>query len=219
MGGFWYSPFMKVIYFVRHGESEGNAGATYQLEDSSLSEKGREQAAQVADRVSRLLVHALVSSPLPRTKETAEIISKKIGLPVTYSELFVERRRPSKQRGLDRMSPEAIAIDREFIRSAAEAGYRYADEENFDDLAVRSHDALEYLAAHPADQLLVVTHGMFLRVLVARAIFGEQLTGPECSAFIGALTTANTGLTVLTYDPDRERPWLIATWNDHAHLG
>jgi broad specificity phosphatase PhoE len=34
----------KIVYFVRHGESEGNVLSVFQSSDSPLSEKGRKQA-------------------------------------------------------------------------------------------------------------------------------------------------------------------------------
>jgi broad specificity phosphatase PhoE len=210
---------MKTIYFVRHGESKGNASDRYQMDSSPLSERGRAQAGRIAKRTSRLSVEAVISSTMPRASETAEIISDLVGLPVEHSDLFVERKRPSAQKGLIRTSPEAEEMDKGIIRSSAEAGYRYADEENFDDLTLRSGQVLTYLEKHPANQLLVVTHGLFLRVLLAKAIYGANLTGEECTNIIGTMQTANTGITVFTYDAERSRPWHVITWNDHAHLG
>jgi broad specificity phosphatase PhoE len=210
---------MKTIYLVRHGQSEGNASDRYQVDSSPLSESGRTQASDIARRASHLTVDSIVSSTMERASETAKIISTKLGLPIEHTDLFVERRRPSAQRGLIRTSEEAEEMDREIIKSSSESGYRYADEENFDDLTIRSREALVYLEKHLADQLLVVTHGVFLRVLLAKAIYGESLTGKECASIIGTMQTANTGITVFTYDADRIRPWHVITWNDHAHLG
>lgn len=210
---------MKVIYFVRHGESEGNAGDTYQLDSSTLSNKGLNQAEQIAERALHLPIKSLVSSTMPRAVETATVISKKIQLPLVTSELFVERRRPSGQQGLIRTSPEAIEMDNGIIRSASEVGYRYADEENFDDLTLRAEKALSYLAQHASDNILVVTHGVFLRVLLAKAIYGNALTGKECTNIIGTMQTTNTGLTIFTYDTEKTPIWQVITWNDHAHLG
>lgn len=210
---------MKTIYFVRHGESEGNASDRYQLDSSSLSERGREQAKQIAERASRLTVDSLISSTMPRASETAHIISKEIGVDVEESDLFIERRRPKAQQGLIRTSVEAEEMDKGIIRSGAESGYRYADEENFDDLTIRSSKALSYLEHHESNNILVVTHGVFLRVLLAKAIYGSELTGRESTNIVGAMQTANTGITVFTYDSERSRPWQITSWNDHAHLG
>lgn len=106
---------MKTIYFVRHGESKGNASDRYQMDSSLLSERGREQAVQIAKRFSRLSIETIISSTMPRASETAETISALIGLPVEYSSLFVERRRPSAQQGLIRTSPEAEEMDKRCI--------------------------------------------------------------------------------------------------------
>ena len=66
------------IYFVRHGESEGNTrGAMQGRRDSPLTEAGRQQAAATADWFRKLgePLAAVFSSPLSRARETARIIA------------------------------------------------------------------------------------------------------------------------------------------------
>lgn len=58
----------KTVYFVRHGESEGNVTPVFQTPDSPLSKKGREQAFHIAQRLSRLSFNVLVASPMERAK-------------------------------------------------------------------------------------------------------------------------------------------------------
>jgi len=210
---------MKTIYLVRHGESEGNAGPTYQNDNTVLTEKGRQQAAFVAERTKKLPIEALIASTMVRAQQTAEIIASEVGLSIESSDLFVERRRPSEQ--IDQMKDDlaVIAAEAGIIASGSAPGMRYSDEENFDDLKARSRLALTLLENHPKDTLLVVSHGVFLRNLMAQAIFGDALTGPECGAILDTFTASNTGLSVLRYDPTKTKPWSILTWNDHAHLG
>jgi broad specificity phosphatase PhoE len=67
------------VYLVRHGETEWNAQGRYQGKlDSRLTDRGREQARDVGRRLLALLKGrsdiALHTSPLGRTRETAEII-------------------------------------------------------------------------------------------------------------------------------------------------
>lgn len=65
---------------VRHGESEWNAQARWQGRgDPPLSERGRTQARAAAERL-RGFAGAVVSSPLRRAHETAEIIASVLGL-------------------------------------------------------------------------------------------------------------------------------------------
>jgi len=70
---------MKRIYFVRHGESESNAGGIRSGPDTPLTQRGYEQAEQIARRCANLPVEVLISSSMLRAQETAKIISEKIG--------------------------------------------------------------------------------------------------------------------------------------------
>jgi broad specificity phosphatase PhoE len=71
------------FYFVRHGESEGNAARIFTGQtDSPLTARGREQAATVAGELAKVKFDRIISSDLSRTRETAEVIAKPHGLPV-----------------------------------------------------------------------------------------------------------------------------------------
>lgn len=67
---------MKNIYFVRHGESEGNQARLYQSSETSLSEKGHSQAKLIADRFSNIEVEIIISSDYIRAKQTSQYISE-----------------------------------------------------------------------------------------------------------------------------------------------
>jgi broad specificity phosphatase PhoE len=69
---------MKTVYFVRHGQSEGNVGMYFQGEKSPLTEFGRKQAAFVARRCKGLKIDAIISSSMERAQETAGIISNEL---------------------------------------------------------------------------------------------------------------------------------------------
>lgn len=212
---------MKKIYLIRHGESEGNAGNTWQGPHGSLTQKGRAQAASVASRLKTIPFDALVSSPLARATETTGIIVEHTGWDkgIEYSDLFVERRKPSAQIGMMRTSPESLDIEREIVEHFGESGWHYADEENYEDMTARAKSALAYLIDHPAGEIAVVTHGYFMRVMLSVALAGDSLTPELCAHFLASFRTANSGVTTLIYDKEKEdRPWWLWTWNDHAHL-
>ncbi|MBX4209159.1 histidine phosphatase family protein [Candidatus Parcubacteria bacterium] len=210
---------MKKIYFIRHGESEGNAGPIRQTAVTSLTEKGRSQAVFVAERCAKLSIDAIISSTMTRAKETAEMIIKRTSKPVEYSDLFIERRRPSEVIGKHKDDPIALKAEKEIRSRFHEQGWRFSDEENFDDLKERALAALRHLAERPEENILVVTHGIFMRVTIACAVFGDKLTGEECDQFIRAFPMENTGITLLSYDEKEKSPWRVWVWNDHAHLG
>lgn len=218
---------MRHVYFVRHGESEGNAGNTYQSPDSPLSERGRRQASFIAGRCARLPIQKILASTLPRAEETARIISEKIGLPVEHSEALIEVRRASLQFGMERNNPEAIALDKEYFQKFG-TSWHHSDEENFHDLLARARQALDLILKQPEDHILVVTHGFFLRFMLALALNGDSLTPAQSVAFLRGFITTNTGLSILQYDGAStgyeevgigvSAPWRVLTWNDHAHL-
>ena len=209
---------MKTVFFVRHGESTGNSSDKYQLDSSDLSVKGIKQAELIAERTRLLQAEALIASTMPRAHQTAQAISWATGLPIESSDLFVERRRPQAQQGLVRTSPEALLMDELMMKNFCEPGYRLADEENFEDLKERATKALSLLINHEKEIILIATHGLFLRVLLAQATLGDSLTASIMSTFIGTYQTSNTGLTVFHHDDKRLNPWSVITWNDDAHL-
>jgi broad specificity phosphatase PhoE len=78
---------MKII-FVRHGESMHNAKLT-DNKDSGLTRKGRAQAKYLGEKLKKQKISTIYTSNLLRTKETGEIISKIIKVPIksTFEEL------------------------------------------------------------------------------------------------------------------------------------
>lgn len=71
-------------YFVmRHGQSEGNLNRTISTEASKhdpLTEEGKVATAKAAAELKKEKIDLLIVSPFHRTKETAEIVAKELGL-------------------------------------------------------------------------------------------------------------------------------------------
>ncbi len=75
------------LYLIRHAQADGRKPEIIGLSppNSGLSLIGVRQAERLRDRLAatkELHVDALISSPLRRAKETAEIIAPALGLPV-----------------------------------------------------------------------------------------------------------------------------------------
>ena len=80
------------ILLVRHGETVDNARQIMQGQtQGELNERGREQARQVAERLAKEHVDAVIASDLRRAIQTAEIIAAPHGLPVMTTPLLRER--------------------------------------------------------------------------------------------------------------------------------
>lgn len=209
----------KIVYFVRHGQSEGNISPVFQPLESPLTETGRKQAKRIAERISKLNFETLISSPLARARETAETLASITGKKPEYSDLFVERTKPTRVAGKSYNDEEASKLWDDWEKSLYTPGLRAEDGENFDDLIARADKALDFLKNRAEKEIAVVTHGFFLRTMIARVILGDSL-GPEAFRnFHARVSMENTGLSVLKYGKTHEGPvWRLWIYNDHAHL-
>jgi probable phosphoglycerate mutase len=69
---------MTSFIFVRHGKSQANLDGIIALEDSPLSKEGAVQARKTGRELKTHDITTIVTSPLPRARETAEIIAKEL---------------------------------------------------------------------------------------------------------------------------------------------
>lgn len=210
---------MKRIYFVRHGESEGNTTPTFsQTPENPLTPRGEMQAAFIARRAASLPVEVIVASTDRRALQTGQRIQQELGCELIESSLFVERRRPKHLIGRSWEDPEIIEYEAQREERFHDASFRYADDETFSLLHERAKACFSFLESLPQEQILVATHGYFLRVLVAYAVFGESLTSHIGKLILERFTTENTGITILEQHDSQPGVWRLVTWNDYAHL-
>ncbi|MBI2623772.1 MAG: histidine phosphatase family protein [Candidatus Liptonbacteria bacterium] len=80
------------IYFIRHGQTTGDIEDRYGGDyDDHLTERGRSQAEELAEKLKDKGIEAVLSSPLLRARETAEILAKRFGCAVTVKQHLKER--------------------------------------------------------------------------------------------------------------------------------
>ena len=213
---------MKTIYLVRHGESEINVSHAF-MDDAPppLTELGKEQSRYLAKRAKKLTFDVIIASPFERTKQTAEMIVKETGHPIEYSELFTERTMPTSLVGKSRSDPDAKKLYDTAVRSSCEPGSEKVEgTETFEEMKERAGQALRFLEQRSEEDILVVGHGFFTKMLIARMLYGENMTAHDFAPFEWGWRTRNTGISVLKYEPsDPHRSWWLLVWNDHAHLG
>jgi broad specificity phosphatase PhoE len=83
------------IYFIRHGQTDGNVARRHQHPDIDLNEMGKLQVARTAKLVKRLRPTHLITSTSKRAVETAQAIGLATDLiPETYP-AFEELKRPT----------------------------------------------------------------------------------------------------------------------------
>ena len=146
------------LYVVRHGETMENANnCLVGRINSSLTEKGKEQAKQVSNYFKNKKIDLIVSSPLDRCKETAQIISN--NLPIIYSDKL-----------LGRDHGEFTGKPRDSINFDEYWNYKkniqYEKAESVKDLYNRVATLIDDLKEKYKDKnIIIVTHSGIMRVL------------------------------------------------------
>lgn len=80
-----------VTHLLRHGQTEHTPERRFSgRNEFPLSAVGRAEAEAAAERAASLGVDVVVASPLRRTRETAEIVAARLGLPVLLDDDLVE---------------------------------------------------------------------------------------------------------------------------------
>lgn len=80
------------VYLTRHGETEWNQRAVLcGRSDIALSGEGEIQAEILADKLKEKGITIILTSPLMRARQTAEIIGKKLNIPIRTEALLEEQ--------------------------------------------------------------------------------------------------------------------------------
>ncbi len=208
---------MNRLYFVRHGQSQGNKLSLHQSGKTELTEHGIKQAGKVAKRFRTIPIDIIFASDYARAKKTAEIINRVVGKKIEITKLLRERKRQSEIEGKRIADPEAIRVRKIAREHMDEEGWHFSDEENYFDFKKRVKDFLNFITQRKEENILVVTHAFFIKVFTTLLIIGEEgLTPKIISGLDRSLWMQNTGITV--FDKVKNRLMLM-NWNDQAHLG
>lgn len=208
----------KLIYFVRHGETKLNAENIRQGKEGSLSDKGVAQVEATAKKFpkNKGRPQIIISSPYERTKETAGIIAKELNIAIEYSDLLVERRNPSQIVGHKGEERDVRLIIDRIDKSFHDNDLRISDEENFNDLLERTKKLLHFIKRRPEERIIMVTHGIFLKMVASYMLLGDKLTASEYNKLSYFNPINNAGMTICQYIPHwfRKNEWKIILWND-----
>lgn len=156
------------IFLVRHGATtltaeDRFAGAT----DVPLSDEGREQAQQLARRLSGQKIAAVYASPMGRTVETASIVAAPQGLDVQtrdgLREISHGRWEQMTRHEVEEQFPEEAAAWEEDPYTFAPVG----GESGLDVTARALPVLMEIVRSHPSGNVLIVSHKATIRLLLS----------------------------------------------------
>jgi broad specificity phosphatase PhoE len=205
---------MKTIYFLRHGQTMLNKGFQHQGPEAMLSDKGRFQAQQASQRLADESFDIILTSPLIRAKQTADVVSLATGKPVEACAVFEELRRPRELFGKHWLSPQSLSIMSRLYMNAGKDNWHYSDEENLEEFHARSRRALEYLVQRPEEKILVVTHRGLMAALKERILHdGMDSKKQYRHALIKNVTIGNCCYLTAVWTPKGENgDTLDGTW-------
>ena len=151
-------------WLVRHGESAANAGiATTDPATIPLTPAGRSQAEKLADTLER--PDLIVVSPYLRTRQTAEpTISRFPDVPVEVWPVQ-EFTYLSPERCISTTAEQRRPMVEDYWRRCDPSHHDGPGAESFSTMLERVKELRERLTAHPADSIVVFTHGQIMQAL------------------------------------------------------
>jgi probable phosphoglycerate mutase len=196
------------LFLIRHGETVSNVNGVWQggQGDDPLNERGWAQSLAVATYLAQYLpIGALYTSDLRRAVETAEIIGKRLKLPVQMHAGLREYNFGALEGST---TAEVIAKWQALLdRWRTDPSVRPPGGESAIDFAMRVGGALqEIIAHHQAERVAVVAHGGSLSVGLA-VLLGEL---DKWRAY----QMSNCGVTIVTMSPSPT----ITTFDETFHL-
>lgn len=209
----------KRFYFVRHGRTILNAKGIRQGSGGGLDSTGREQALSAGVYLSTADIQRIIASPYERTRETANLINKSIQTKILYSPLLAERRNPSEIVGKSGDDPVVRDIVDQMDRAYHDDTYRFSDEENFIDLKKRARKCLAFLRRRPEQRLCIVTHSIFLQMLLSFLLYRKALHAKDYTKLSFFNPADNGGITICEYRPwfswfSETRGWSVIAYNE-----
>jgi broad specificity phosphatase PhoE len=198
------------IYMVRHGATQLSAEDRFAgAVDVHLSDEGKFQAAQLAERLADDSIAAVYCSPMTRTIQTATILAQPHNVPLIHRdglrEIHHGRWEGMRRADVEAQFPEEYAAWEEdpftFAPQGGEAGVN---------VIARALPVIrEIVLDHRGQNVLVVSHKATLRLLIS------SLLGFDARGYRDRLDQSPACLNVLDFkDPVRAR---LMLFNDVSH--
>ncbi|QOK30108.1 histidine phosphatase family protein (plasmid) [Cytobacillus oceanisediminis] len=185
------------ICLIRHGETDWNSlGKLQGRTDIPLNKNGINQARECGKFLASANWDLIVTSPLQRAKQTAEIIRSLIDIPIFEMADFLER---------DYGDAEGMTVKE---RTAAFPDKKYPNQENRNSLNKRVVIGLEkIIQSYKCRKVILVAHGAVINAILAELSNGEVGSGKT--------RLMNACISNIIFSQDT---WNIRNFNQVAHL-
>jgi probable phosphoglycerate mutase len=198
------------VLLVRHGSTNLTAEDRFSGADGvDLSDEGRAQARALGERLLDDPIEAVYSSPLSRTKETAQLLVGNRNLPIEWRDGLREISHGHWE-GQTRRQVEADHPDEYTAWEADPLTFAPKGGESGILVLARALPVIrEIVVAYPKGTVLVVSHKATLRLIIA------SLLGFDARGYRDRLDLAPASLNVVDFkDPVHAR---LMLYNDTSH--
>lgn len=204
------------IFLIRHGQTLLNQSNTHQYSTTPLSDIGMTEANSIAQRLKEAEIDIIYSSPLLRAKQTAEAIAQSSNKTITFLDELREIKRPSVIEGKCHSDKIVKQIKQDIKNNYAHKDWHHSDEENFWDLRYRVEALRSKLQRETTDNILLVSHGVVIKMFLSLCIFDDRLTADTFLDFYENVFVSNTGISHCSFSS--ELGWKVVRVNDTTHL-
>lgn len=178
------------VFITRHGQTEWNSlGRLQGRKDIELNEVGKEQALITGKKIKDEKIDIIITSPLKRARETAEIINKQFNVEIIEDDRLMERCYGDLE-GITKVELKEKKIQYPEIDDACNylKNIDIFNMETIQDLCARIYECLDEITTKYKDEnILIVTHGSssipikcyFMKYPLENLVDREKIKGLE----------------------------------------
>ena len=206
------------LFLVRHAQSN-TPNDHWQTPDSELGEIGIKQAKVLCNRSRFSKLDEMFSSHWERSKKTAEIVSKSLGINTHTLDYIHERKQLPNIYGADRQSEISKEYGKEYLKNYDNLDWRFkGKEESIRMVLDRASKLSNYLLENFQDKkVLVISHDIFIRSFISLVLIGSEYTDNTMARTIHSLSINYTGISLLIHN-NKNNLWKVNYINDYSHL-
>lgn len=166
------------LWLVRHGETlENRANICQGQTHGTLSDKGIAQARQLGEKLKGISFDQIWSSDLNRAVHTTDLICESLLNPVS-----VRKDSRLRERSFGSFQGQVFPENR--------TGYAYPEDvEPIQEMGIRLSSFLKDLHTDKHPQILIITHGVALRVMLSLLLFGDTIHTDQLPLLANASVT------------------------------
>jgi broad specificity phosphatase PhoE len=168
------------VYLCRHGETttdiEDRYGGDY---EDHLTEKGKSQAEELAEKLIGKNIEMIWSSPKIRAQETAEIINRKLKVSIKMIDEFRERNHYGILTGMTKSeAKEKFPKEVEAVKSYLTAA---TNGEGYEQFGERVMSGLRKINSSGLNTVCLLTHGGPIRYIFRELIKIGEVNVSDCA--------------------------------------